>query len=111
MKVELRLKPDTVVAVNKLLQKVYKMPVSNDKRENVYKSIGFDLADKTDKKYKSLIKKADLFSDKPIKITLKYHEAWALEEILMELIVEEDNPYYKMLSQSMINKLNEKLLC
>ncbi|UAB84998.1 hypothetical protein INR75_02915 [Zunongwangia sp. SCSIO 43204] len=110
MKVELKLKPDTLIAVNKLLQKVYDLPVSTDKRENVYKSIGFDLADKLDKKHKNLIKKADLFSDKAIKITLKYHEAWALEEILMELIAEEDNPYYKTLQQSMINKINEKTI-
>ncbi len=110
MKVELRLKPDTVAAVNKLLQKVYKMPVSNDKRENVYKSIGFDLADKIDKKYKNLIKKADLFNDKPIKITFKYHEAWALEQIIIELIADEENEYYRTLQQGLINKVNEKLL-
>lgn len=110
MKVELRLKPDTVAAVNKLLQKVYKMPVSTDKRENVYKSIGFDLADKIDKKYKNLIKKADLFNDKPIKITLKYHEAWALEQIIIELIADEENEYYRTLQQGLINKVNEKLL-
>jgi len=110
MKIELQLTNDQLMAINNQLQKVYEMPVSTDQRENVYKSIAFDLADKFDKKCKNLIKKASLFSQKKkIKISLKFHEAWALQAVLMELIIYMDNEYQKTLIQKTINALDEKL--
>ncbi|WP_281683397.1 hypothetical protein [Zunongwangia profunda] len=110
MKIELKLSPDTIFAANKLLRNVFEISISNDLRQNVYKSIGFDLSEKFEKKTKSLIKKADLFDSELKSFTIKYHEAWALEEIIRDLIWNEQNPYQKMLLQKLINQLNEKLV-
>lgn len=109
MKVELNFSLDTLMAVNKQLQKMYELPVSTVKRENVYKSIGFDLADKFDKKCKTLIKKTSLFDQKKrFKMSLKFHEAWALQEILMELVSDVNNSYQKALIEKTIHNLDQK---
>ena len=111
MKVELNITSDTLFAINDLLDKIYQLPVSLDKRENVYKSIGYDVADKISTRAKTQIKKANLFQNKKIKFTIKYHEAWALEEILKDLLsfFTPDNDYHQNLIQNLINQLNQKL--
>ena len=109
MKVELKLSPDTILAANKLLRNVFKISFSSEIQENVFKSIGFDLSEKFEKKTKSLIKKADLFDSAVKSFSIKYHEAWALEQIIRDLIWSEKNTYQKMLLQKLINQINEKL--
>lgn len=111
MKIALSTNTDTIIALSKLLELVYDLPVSTDKRENVYKSIGFDLADKFSSKAKTIIKKANLFDNKNQKIKLKYHEAWALEQIVRELteVFPDKNPYRKTLYQKALDQLNQKL--
>ena len=109
MKIELKFSTDAVVCLNQQLQNVYSLTVSNDKRENVYKSIGYDLADKFDKKCKTLIKKASLFDvKKRHKMSLKFHEAWALQEILSELVDDITNSYQKTLIEKIIHTLDQK---
>lgn len=109
MKIELNISTDALMAANKILKEIYNLPVSNDKRENVYKSIGFDLADKFDKKCKTQIKKANLFEKKKIKLSLKYHEAWALEAIIQDLIGEViHNEYQKALLTNLTHIINQK---
>jgi hypothetical protein len=111
MKIEIHLSIDTLVATDQQLQKIYELPLSLKTTENVYKSIGFDLADAFNKKAKNQIKKANLFEKKSKKMTLKYHEAWALEKILKDL--QEHSPpandYKKTLLRSLTDKLNQKL--
>lgn len=109
MKVVLNLNKDALIAANQMLQQVYEMPVSMDQRENVYKSIGFDLADKLDKKVKTLIRKANLFDKEKIKLSLKYHEAWALEAILLDRAPLIGNDYQKNLTQALIHTINQQL--
>ena len=110
MKIELKLNNDSIIAVNELLNYIYDMERSNDKKVNVYRSIGYDLADKFDSKAKQLVKKATLFdSKKKHKITLKYHEAWALEIILRELFTYADNHYVRLRVNLVIDDLNQKL--
>lgn len=110
MKIDLKLNNDSVLAVNELLQHIYDMEKSNDKKVNVYRSIGFDLADKFDSKAKQLIKKSTLFDAKKIhKIGLKFHEAWALEIILRELFTYTDNHYVRIRVNVIIDTLNQKL--
>ncbi|AUS06459.1 hypothetical protein [Pseudotamlana carrageenivorans] len=110
MKIELKLNNDALMAVNKLLQRTYELPVSVNKVENVYKSIGFDLADTFDKKVKTKIKKADLFDQKKlVKFTLKFHEVWALHRILIDLMPLCDNKFLANHVQNVINKLDQKL--
>ena len=109
MKVELKISTDTLMAANEILKKIYSLPVSNDKRENIYKSIGFDLADKFDAKCKARIKKANLFDNKKVKLTLAYHEAWALEAIIQDLLDQViNNEYQKALLRSLTNSINQK---
>lgn len=111
MKVKLTTKTDTVMALDRLLEMIWDLPVSTDKRENVYKSIGYDVADKVSSKAKNIIKKADLFSKKPISISLKYHEAWALEIIISELLENfpDKNEYRTTLLNSFKDSINQKL--
>ena len=109
MKVELKISTDTLMAANKILKEIYNLPASTDKRENIYKSIGYDLADKFDSKCKARIKKANLFEKKKVKITLAYHEAWALEAIIQDLIEQViHNDYQKSLLISLTHTLNQK---
>ncbi len=110
MKIEIKISNDSILAVNELLQHIYTMQKSNDKKVNVYRSIGFDLADKFDTKAKQLIKKTTLFDlKKKHKITLKFHEAWALEIILRELFTYTDNHYKRFQINIVIDDLNQKL--
>jgi hypothetical protein len=110
MKIELRINNDTLLAVHKIIQKVYELPVSVDKIENVYKTIGYDLADTFDKKVKTKIKKSDLFDQKKLtKFTFKFYEAWALHRILIELLPYAGNKFLANQIQNVINKLDQKL--
>lgn len=98
------------MAINSVIKNVYELSVSNDQRENIYKSIGFDLADKFDSKTKALIRKANLFDTaKKIKITLKYHEAWALQMILMEVLPTISNTYQNTLITKVIHFIDERI--
>lgn len=110
MKVELKINNDALMAVSQLIQKIYNLSVSVNHIENVYISIGYDLADLFDNKVKTKIKKADLFDQKKlIKFTFKYHEAWALHEILRNLKPFADSSFKKHQIQTVIDKLNPKL--
>ncbi|WP_268846770.1 hypothetical protein [Flavobacterium aestivum] len=110
MKVEIKLNNDSILAVNELLQHIYDMGKSNDKKTNVYRSIGFDLADKFDSKAKELVKKSTLFDvNKKHKFSLKFHEAWALEIILRELFTYTENHYVRLKVNIVIDCLNQKL--
>ena len=110
MKVELKLNFDTLLAVSTTVNKVYELPATTIERECIYMSIGFDIADKFESKTKGLIKKQNLFDHKKLhKITLKFHEAWALQAILMDLINTAPNPYQKGLIQKVINIIDQKI--
>ncbi len=109
MIIKIKLNNDTLIAVNSLLKKVYELPPSVDKRENIYKSIGYGLADKFEKKVKLIIRKASLFDQaKRTEMSLKFHESWALQEILTELKPTLENDYQKTLTQKLINILDQK---
>lgn len=108
MKVAINLKPDAVIAVHKSLQKVYDMEVTVNRLEKIYRSISFDLADIFEKKFKGIVKKQTLFDKKAMKITLKFHEACALKEILPQLIETAENPFIANQLQQAINQLDQK---
>ena len=56
------------------------------------------------------IKKADLFDQKKqIKFNLKFHEAWALHKILIDLTPLADNKFLANHIQSTINKIDQKI--
>lgn len=110
MKIELKMNNDTLVSIHRLLENLYMLNLSVITQENVYKSIGFDLAEKFEKKLKTRIKNATLFdAKKKIKISLKTHEAWALKEIAVNLITTIDAPFQQNQLQKLINTLDQKL--
>lgn len=109
MKIELKLNFDTIMAVSQTINKVYEMPVPLDERAKVYLSISYDLADKFGQKVRGQLKKQTLFDHKRLhKITLKFHEAWALKAILINFLVTVDQSYQNNLLQQVINILDQK---
>lgn len=112
MKVKLTLSKDTVICIANMLSRLYELPVSNIQRENVYKSIGFDLADKFDTKARTLKKSADLLNaKKKAQVTLKFHEAWALHEIIHDLLeITPLNEYDQNLISLLLQQIHPKII-
>ena len=110
MKIEIKINNDALIAVNSILQNVYDVSVSVSTIENVYISIGYDLADMFDTKLKRKIKKADLFDQKKlINFTFKFYQAWALHRLLIALKPFADSAFKKQQIQIVIDKLDVKL--
>ena len=110
MKVELKIKIDTIFAINKILQNVYDGKSAIELTQKIYRSIGFELADKFDKLQKANIKKNTLFdSKKKHKITFKFHEAWALYNIIMNFLPLVNDHYSKTILQSTADALHQNL--
>jgi Holliday junction resolvasome RuvABC DNA-binding subunit len=108
MKIELKMNNDTLMAINNALEVLYYHEVSGVTAK-VAKSIALDVSDKFDSKCRSLAKKATLFdTKKKHKMTFKYHEAWALYGMLLELIQYVDNVYQDTLIRKVINTLDQK---
>lgn len=106
----IHVKPDDLRIISNNLQTVYLDVVNRTWEEKLSHSIGLDLADKFQSKQKKQIKKANLFeTNKLLKITLKYHEAWALYQILQSLIMNQSGYREQLRVQEVINKLNQKL--
>ncbi|MGC1471521.1 MAG: hypothetical protein WA775_02920 [Psychroserpens sp.] len=109
MKVEINISNDTLVALNKQTQRVYELPIINNKEHKVVLSISYGIAEKFQKKYSSRVQNQSLFDTKKrIKMSLRFHEAWALQ-ILLETVVDGmDNLYHKSLISALINQLDQK---
>ncbi|MCP1997280.1 hypothetical protein [Flavobacterium sp. HSC-61S13] len=110
MKIDLKLNKETLIVVSNLLQELYCLENTSNPKQKIYRSIGFDLAEKFEVKAKGLIKKNSLFDlNKKVNMSLKFHEAWALEIILNELCVMLDNHYNQIVVNLIISELNQKL--
>ncbi|MDB0602618.1 hypothetical protein PL373_16070 [Tenacibaculum maritimum] len=97
-------------ATSDLLQAVYSPIISLEKNDKIIRSIGLELAKSFLSKKEKSIKKANLLNvKKKAKITLKYYEAWALHQIIFELISLAPDDYTKLQLQTTLNKLNELL--
>jgi hypothetical protein len=106
MKVELKLTPDTINAAARLLEKVYDLPAPLGQSEKIIRSIAYDVADAMLSKQKTIRKKLNLFdAKKKHKISLKYHEAFALYNILNELNINVSDDY----NRTILNKLKDEL--
>lgn len=105
MKIELKLSKDELTLFNNLLQQAYARRFESVHLYNVVHSISLDLADSFDKKFKTRLKKVNLFDGKKkTKITLKYHEAWALKLYLNnELAIAEDTWEHNALMKHVYN--------
>lgn len=111
MKIELKLDNDSIIHVTELIKNVYTTDQALGKENKMLKSIAYDLADKFEGKYKTLIKKQCLFSNKnKTKVTLKWHEAWALETLLHYLMDLAPSSFAKIKLNQVISQLNQKLV-
>jgi len=81
-------------------------------QQHMQHSIGLGLSDKFDAKCKKRIKSADLFdTKKKNKFTLKYHEAFMLQELLINAVPHLTNQFHKTLANKLIATLNKQLIC
>ncbi len=87
MSIKLKVTADQVFAVAKLLENVYELFPATSSEQKVTRSIAFDLEEKFSSKRKQLIKQNSLFEiAKKHKIELKFHEAFALKDVINSLI-------------------------
>jgi hypothetical protein len=110
MKIELKPTSDQVFAIAKLLEQVYNLYPATTYDQKATRSIAFDLEEKFSTKRKEIIKKNSLFEvKKTYKITLKYHEALALQRIIFDLLdtVNSDKPKFDL--KTIHDYLHQKL--
>ena len=108
--IALKLTADQVFAVAKLMETVYDS-IPTDAQHKLLRSIALDVADIYIKKQHSLYKKQSLFDAKKLhKITLKFHEAYALHKVLESFIYTVNDIYCKTILQKLTAILDQKLL-
>lgn len=110
MKIELKLSLDVLKALSDAIEAVYGAKPTQSRMDKVYRSIGFDIAVSVQGKYKTSKRKySNLFdNNKKIRVSFKFHEAWALIEILQDLLPTCTNKYDRIHLQSIINDLDQK---
>lgn len=112
MKIKLKLTPDTVLALDKILSYPAELlPATKTVEEKLLLSYAYELSDKFTGKSKKLLRSIDLFNNKKkVSFTLKYHEAWALEQLIRKLLNLEENKLSRTLLQKTADDINQKLL-
>ena len=109
MKTEIKLTADAIITLDRFLQRVYESVVTS-KESRITLSIAFDVAEKVGTKARGLIKKQSLFdTKKKHKISFKYHEAWALEQIIRSMPEPFNNVYQNSMLTNIANIINQKL--
>jgi hypothetical protein len=109
MTIELKLSPDQIFAVANLMEKVYETnPI--DVQQKIMRSIALDVADIYIKKQHSLYKKKSLFDVKKLhKITLKFHEAYALHNVIESMLYTVSDIYCNTILKKITATLHQKL--
>ncbi|MDB0600718.1 hypothetical protein PL373_06075 [Tenacibaculum maritimum] len=101
---------DMLMATHQILKNVYNPTSSLLKEQKIIRSIGFELADLFEKKCKKQIEKVSLFDQtKKTTLSLKYHQAWALQSLIIDLIYLHDSPFQKVQLQKIINLIDKEL--
>jgi len=114
MKIIIHLTKDELGLLRNLLQNAYGNTFQQVALYNVIHSISLDLADTFDTKFKTIVKKANLFdAKKKIKFSFKYHEAWALKVFLNNEYEEIKEQYGQAWEKNallkLINNLDQQL--
>lgn len=111
MKISLKTSIEKLAILDRIVGGIYCTKPSMNLMENVQRSIAFDVTEKLTAKSKSVVKKHNnLFdSTKEISISLKYHEAWSMREVLRDLIINCENDFERHAVQTTINKLDKNL--
>lgn len=107
MKVDIQITPDALVFTSATLGAVYNSKALT-KRERSTLSIAFDVAALFEKKVSYYSQNRSKLR-KTIKITLKYHEAYMLELLLIEQISTIKLQDVRIVIQGVIDKINQKL--
>lgn len=112
MKIQLKLTPDTVLALHEVFEGMTASLNFKSMNENqrLVCSLAYDVLDKLSAAKKR--RRADLFSanKKNVSITLKYHEAWGAEVLIRStLTLYSDNPYKQTLLKKTADEINQKL--
>lgn len=109
MKIDLKISPDQLIATASVLEDIDTARAMSS-NEKLLLSIAYDLKDKICQKSSKTKRKTDLFTTgKKVTVSLKFHEAWALEKILIERKSILQNDFTKSMVQTMINLLNQKM--
>jgi hypothetical protein len=109
MKIELKLTADQVFAVAKLMQQVYEFKPT-ETQQKLMRSIAIDVADKYTNKQVAIYSKQSLFDVKKLyKISLKFHEAYALCSVLKLFIHSVNDVYSNTILNKIIAILDQKL--
>lgn len=109
MKIELKLSPDQVFAVAHLSEQIYQSNPT-DVYQKIWRSIALDVADIYIKKQHHLYKKQTLFDAKKLhKISLKFHEAFALHIVLETLMHTVQDIYCRTILQKLCDTLHQKI--
>jgi hypothetical protein len=109
MKIQLKINADGIAAVSKLLEQVYYLKNEN-KEVRQLQSICFDVVNKFAKAYRAVLENHNLFdTKKKYSINLKYHEAYALEMVIISLIETVNDDLAKNKLNQIKDFLNQKL--
>jgi hypothetical protein len=112
MKVELKLTADAINAAARLLEQVYDLPPATlGQSEKVIRSIAYDVAETMLSKQKTIRKKQTLFdAKKKHKVSFKFHEAFALYNILNELFHTVSDDYNRAILGKLIGEVHQKIV-
>ncbi len=109
MKIQLKVNYDGIVAVSKLLEQVYYLQSPN-KDIRMLQSICFEVSNKFTKAYRTALENNNIFNaQKKHLITLKYHEAYAVEMMIVMLINHVSDDLAKTKLNQIKDFLNQKL--
>ena len=110
MIVELKFNIDALHLLSSILGSVYKREPTTDYLPKEIISICYDLADKFEKKYKTQQKKPTLFdTKKKYKVSLKYHEGWALLKVVNYSLPLTDTPFHRAVLTKIQLQLDPKI--
>lgn len=109
MTIKVKTNGDGIGAVNKVLEHIL-YTNTTEKQNKLLKSLAFDISDKFTAAHKKAVKKSTLFDQKKTyAITLKFHEAYALEMIIAGYINLVDDQYSKLQLDKLKNYLNQQM--
>ncbi len=109
MKIEIKLNSEALVIIGNSVQSLYISKINDNKWFNkLMMSIALELLEKVDTKGIKLINRVDQ-SKTNAKLSLRRHQAMLLQKVLQVQVEIVDNHYSRLIIQSIIDQLDEKL--
>lgn len=116
MKIKLKLSPDQILNIDRLLSSLFgevKLMASISIQDRVVASLGLELSDIFHTRARKMIREANLFQNnkRARSLTLKYHQAWALEQLIIAGLNKlENNEYRTAILMQLANEINQKIV-